>query len=165
MKFQSVNELKYFDFLDCRVLSAALKDSLLTFETEALIVKRDNSQNRQPFDSYAGNALISFEGVRILKAVKEGYKRYTADDVLAEEVPDRELSADEVRDLGSLLKDSYLYEVEKDHFEEGQTVYALEFESPGEDLYDVLDTDNYGLLITFDRVTISWDQYMNRVGG
>ena len=94
MKFQSVNELKYFDFQDCRVLSAALKDSLLTFETEALIVKRGNSQNRQPFDSYAGNALISFEGVRILKAVKEGYKRYTADDVLAEEVPDRELSAD-----------------------------------------------------------------------
>ncbi|MBQ1922627.1 MAG: hypothetical protein IIU47_04945 [Lachnospiraceae bacterium] len=165
MKFQSVNELKYFDFQDCRVLSAALKDSLLTFETEALIVKRGNSQNRQPFDSYAGNALISFEGVRILKAVKEGYKRYTADDVLAEEVPDRELSADEVRDLGSLLKDAYLYEVEKDHFEEGETVYALEFESPGEDLYDVLDTDNYGLLITFDCVTISWDQYMNRVGG
>ena len=165
MKFHSVNELKYFDFQDCRVLSAALKDSLLAFETEALIVKRGNSQNRQPFDSYAGNALISFEGVRILKAVKEGYKRYTADDVLAEEVPDRELSADEVRDLGSLLKDAYLYEVEKDHFEEGETVYALEFESPGEDLYDVLDTDNYGLLITFDCVTISWDQYMNRVGG
>lgn len=165
MKFQSVNELKYFDFQDCRVLSAILKDSLLSFETEALIVRRGNSQNRQPFDSYAGRAVIDFEGVRLLKAVKEGYKRYTADDVLAEEVSDRDLTGEEIGDLGGLLKDAYLYEVEKDHFEDGQTVYALEFESPGEDLYDVLDTDNYGLLITFDRVTVSWDMYMNRVGG
>lgn len=165
MKYQSVNELKYFDFQDCRVLSADLGSDLLTFETEALIVRRGNSQNRQPFDSYAGRALIVFEGVRILKAVKEGYKRYTADDVLAEEVPDRDLTEEEIRSLPLLLKDSYLYEVEKDHFEEGQTVYALEFESPGEDLYDVLSADNFGLLITFGRVTVSWDQYMNRVGG
>ncbi|MGX8688100.1 MAG: hypothetical protein ACSW8K_09940 [bacterium] len=165
MKFQSVNELKYFDFQDCRVISAALTGSVLSFTTQALIVRRGNSQNRQPFDSYAGEALISFEGVRILKAVKEGYKRYTADDVLVEEVPDRELTEAERKDLGALLKDAYFYEAEKDHFEDGQTVYALEFESPGDDLYDVLDTDNYGLLITFDRVVVSWDQYMNRVGG
>lgn len=165
MKFQTVNELNRFDFQDCRILSVSMKGKDLAFETEALIVKRGNSQNRQPFDSYAGKARILFRDVEIRKALLEGYRRYSADDVLIEEVPDRELTEEEMRELPSLLKDAYLYEVEKDRFEDGKTIYALEFEVPGEDIYDILDSRNYGLLISFSQVEIGWDQYMNRVGG
>ncbi len=165
MKFQTVNELGRFDFRDCQVLSAAMEEEGLALVVDALIVRQGNSQNRQPFDSYAGEARILFRDARVHRAVQEGYKHYSADEVLVEEVPDKDLTPDQIQGLPALLQGAYLYEVEKDHFEDGKTVYALEFEIPGEDPYDILSSRNYGLFLSFSQAEIGWDQYMNRVGG
>ena len=48
MGFKSVNELEQFCFDDCQICEIKVSDKEVEFVLEALIVKRNNSQNTNP---------------------------------------------------------------------------------------------------------------------
>ena len=58
-------------------------------------------------------ATICFENGKILRGVKEGYKRYDANDKLLEEVADLQLNDKQLEELLKGLKEQYLYDLKK----------------------------------------------------
>jgi hypothetical protein len=157
MKFKSSDEIEQFSFRDCQVFEAEVGKEGIRLQVEALIVKPENSQNTNFTESYAGTTEIRFLGGKILSGVKDGYKYYNADDVLVDEVPDTELSEEEIAALLKTVDGAYLYEVKKE--EEG---YRLALEFVDESEFNTA-ADSYTLKVKADKVIIEWDFYMNRV--
>ena len=69
------------------------------FLVEALIVAPHNSQNHNFTKSYADETTIRFENAKVIKGIREGYKRYDADDNLLETIEDQPLSIAETDTL------------------------------------------------------------------
>ena len=157
MKFKAVDEINHFSFQDCQVVEAEVSSEGIRFQVEALIVRPENSQNTNFTESYAGTTEIRFVGGKITSGVKDGFKYYNADDVLIQEIPDTDLSKDEVSALLKKIEGAYLYEV-KD--EDDEYILALEF-------VDESDfnpaSDSYTLKVKAEKVIVEWDFYMNRV--
>lgn len=157
MKFCSNNEIEKFAYNDCVITGVVKRDSELVLNLEALIVKANNSQNSNFTDSYAGETECKISGITYYKLCKIGFKYYDADDNLISETPDEEMDINSA-DLDNLMKDMYLYKLEKTD-EDG--LLHLEFETVEEDIS--VPTDAYELVFSADNIAISWDRYMNRV--
>lgn len=162
MNYKSINEIESFSYKDCRIVEFKAEKDCITLVLEALIVKKDNSQNTNYTDSYAGTTTVRFIKGKITDGVKDGYKYYDANDVLINEVPDRRLTEEE---LGKLLKQcegAYLYFLNKNDDNKGDMrSYSLgiEFEDESEGTV----SDSYCLNILFEEAVFEWDRYMNRV--
>ena len=157
MKYKSIDELEHFSFQDCQVFEAEVTPEGIRLQVEALIVKPENSQNTNFTESYAGTTEIRFVEGGILSAVRDGYKYYTADDVLVDEVPDQALSELEIKDLLRKAEGAYLYEVTK---QDNEYILAIEFVDESE--YNTA-SDSYTLKLKANKVIVEWDFYMNRV--
>ncbi len=157
MKFKSVNEIDKFSFKDCQVVEAEVGTEGIRFQVEALIVKPENSQNANFTNSYAGTTEIRFLGGKITEGVKDGYKYYNADDVLVDEVPDTELTEEEVQKLLKEIEGAYLYEIRQ---EEDEYLLALEFVDESD--FNTA-SDSYTLKVQAEKNIVEWDFYMNRV--
>ena len=157
MKFKAVDEINHFSFQDCQVVEAEVSSEGIRFQVEALIVRPENSQNTNFTESYAGTTEIRFVGGKITSGVKDGFKYYNADDVLIQEIPDTDLSKDEVSALLKKIEGAYLYEV-KD--EDDEYILALEFVDESD--FNTA-SDSYTLKVKAEKVIVEWDFYMNRV--
>lgn len=155
MSYISKNEPDKFRYDDCVIEEVNMRDGSLCLSVEALIVKADNSQNSNYTESYAGTAQMAFDDATIIKAVKEGYKRYDANDKLLEEVEDESIPVDEL-DLNDFVH-QYLCTLRK--ITEGQ--YLLEIEFADEDPSAI--TDVYELTLTAGDFNVTWDKYLNKV--
>lgn len=158
MRYRSINELDKFDFKDTVVHKLQILENKFVAELEAVIVQPDNSQNTNYTKSYAGELIMTLQGAKLQKTIKEGYKYYDANDVLKEIVPDTTV---EEKQLELLLKDidgAYLWAVVPVKAEENTT---------GHFLYQLgIDTDEentYWIQVEFDEAILVWDRYMNRV--
>ena len=154
--YTSVNETDKFGYNDCVLNRAELGNGFLSLSLEALIVKGDNSQNSNYTDSYAGESVMTFEGVKVVSLIRQGMKYFDADDHLINEVPDEELNVI-LTDIPSLLSKKFLLEVSR---KEGK-LYSLQVETPIEEYGDI--SDIYELTVESDKVTVTWEKYMNRV--
>ncbi len=163
MAFASVNEIERFSFEDCQLVSMEIRGGSLVLTADAVIVKARNSQNSHFTDSYADTLVMTLEGGRVDKAVEEGFTRYDANEVLVEEVPDRPLSARELKDLAASCGGFYLFTFERLGKEEDRFQYVLEIEDPGEDTYDVTASRTYELTVSFDKAVFTWDRFLNHV--
>ena len=163
MKFKSVNELETFSFRDCVIKKLVLDQKRIAMETEALIVDGSNSQNRQFFASYLGEAIITLDNADIEKIVLAGNRVYDPDGRLLEEVDDKTLETEEYGELVEACRDAFLCGIKKISEEDGRQKLMLEFEIPSEDDYDFLGIKFYELTAEADSVTVEWDKYMNRV--
>lgn len=155
MAFKSINEVDKFAYDDCISHKMEIGEDI-KLELEAIIVKANNSANSNYTDSYADETLMVFEKARITKVILEGYKYYSANDVLLEEVPDKELSLEEC-DWARKFSRVFLINVEK----VGDNTYILEFEMPDTD--PSARTDVYEVTLEATNVNVSWERYMNRV--
>lgn len=155
MSYVSKNEPSNFRYDDCVINEVKWKGNTLSFLVEALIVKANNSQNTNFTESYAGDTRIAFDNAKITKIIKEGYKKYDANDNLLEAIEDKEVSADEVElcDFGG----QYLISLQQIDTK----LYSVEVEYADEDPSVI--TDVYELTIEADSVIATWDRYMNRV--
>ena len=59
------------------------------------------------------------------------------------------------------MKDMYLEGIEK--IEGKDNEYVIFIEKPSEYEYDTSPCDSYQIKITCDKITVSWDKYLNRV--
>ena len=104
MRYRSINVLEKFDFKDTLVHKLQIAENTLTADLEAVIVQPDNSQNSNFTKSYAGDLVMTLQGAKLQKAIKEGYKYYDANDVLKEVVPDTVLEDEEIKQLLARLE-------------------------------------------------------------
>ena len=158
MRYRSINELEKFDFKDALVHKLQIAENTLTADLEAVIVQPDNSQNSNFTKSYAGDLVMTLQGAKLQKAIKEGYKYYDANDVLKEVVPDTVLEDEEIKQLLRNIDGAYLWAVVAVKKEENTT---------GHYLYQIgIDTDEettYWLQVEFDEAVLEWERFMNRV--
>lgn len=161
MSFQSVNEIEQFCFDDCVITDFEVTGSQINLELEALIVKRNNSQNTNFTESYAGTTRVRLLGGRVLSGVKDGLKYYNADGKLLNEIPDESLSQRQLKDLPSQSKGAYLYMMDREKTEGDLFYYTLGIEFV--DDYDNTMADSYRLSVCFEKAVFSWEHYMNRV--
>ncbi len=163
MNYKSTNEIEAFSFKDCRITGFEVEEDCITLVLEALIIKKENSQNTNYTDSYAGTTTARFIKGKITDGVKDGYKYYDANDVLINEVPDHKLSEEEIEKIPKQCENAYLYFLNKNdnEKEDGMLSYSLgiEFEDESEGTV----SDSYCLNILFEKAVFEWDRYMNRV--
>jgi len=161
MSFKSENEIDRFNFQDCVIAARHKNNTDITYEVDALIVMPENSQNSQFTESYADTARIRFIGGVEVAGVKEGVRKYDANDRLISETPDERLSD---ADLGYLLnycKDMYLEGIEE--FPDAPGQYVMFLSKAPEEEYDTAPTDSYQIGICCDKIVVEWDRYLNRV--
>lgn len=155
MKFKSINESDKFDYRDCVITEFAYGENMLTLTLDALIVRANNSQNSNYTDSYAGDARAVFENATIKKIVRLGCRRYDANDVLIEDVPDEIMDINNV-DMKGSFEGAFLPELEKKS--DGEYVLVAEI---AKEAYEI--PEEYEICINCDNIIIEWDRYLNRV--
>lgn len=166
MGFRSVNELDRFSFRDCVISRFEETEDGLRLELSALIVEPDNSQNTNYTRSYAGDAHLTFRCGRLEKGIKEGFRYYSADDVLISETPDEELAPEAIRSLLPSFAGAYLYDVQlipAGPDEAGQAC-VLGIEMPDDPDWPEGVTDSYQIRLSFTEAVVAWEHYLNRVG-
>ena len=160
MSFKSINEVDNFRYDDCCIIRRKNTESDIVLEVEALIVKSNNSQNSNYTESYADITQINFKNGSIVMGIKDGMKKYDANDNLIEEIEDVILDDSSLSQVCNNLGGMYLQGIERIKDTDD---YVLFLEKANEDQYDTLPSDSYQIKIHCDEVIISWDRYLNRV--
>lgn len=160
MSFKSMNEVENFRYDDCRILKRKNTEPDFVLEVEALIVKSNNSQNSNYTESYADVTQICFKNSTIVSGIKDGMRKYDADDHLIEEVEDVVLDENALKQVYDHLDGMYLQGIERINNTDD---YVLFLERANEDPYDTLPVDMYQLKVHCESVIIIWDRYLNRV--
>lgn len=158
--FRSINEIENFRYDDCRIIRRKNTESDIVIDVEALIVKSNNSQNSNFTESYADVTQLCFEKGTVIRGIKDGMKKYDANEKLVEEVPDVTLDEASLNNVWGNLGGMYLQGIERIA---DTNEYVLFLEKANEDQYDTLPSDTYQVKIQCDNVIISWDRYLNRV--
>ena len=161
MGFRSENEIEQFCFDDCQIIKFEVKENMIRMELEALIVKRNNSQNTNFTESYAGTTEVRLLGGKIIKVVKDGYRYYDANEVLISEIPDKELSYEETEELLKSCNGAYLYFMEKEKEESNIFYYTIGIEFV--DKEENTMSDSYSMSVSLDKAVFNWEHYMNKV--
>ncbi|MBO5510034.1 MAG: hypothetical protein J5962_06205 [Lachnospiraceae bacterium] len=161
MGFVSVNEIDKFRYDDCVMESFEITDKAICLELEALIVGKNNSQNENYTESYAGTTMASFVSGKVLGAIKDGYRYYDANEVLQREVPDTRLSDKETEELIKKCPGAFLYSIDKTDEKDGllYAVLGIEFIDETEKTM----ADSYQIHIVYEKAIFEWEHYMNRV--
>lgn len=164
MSFKSVDEIFNFDFQDAQIFNFKATDEMISFELESLIVEPENSQNENYTKSYAATTKVRLMDGKIVSGLKDGYKRYDANDKLIEEVPDSYIENSSLLTILKNSKGAFLFAMDaNDDSKEGSFSYNVSFEFPSKEAYDNLGSVSYQVKMTFSKAIFEWDRYMNKV--
>lgn len=160
MSFKSINEVDKFRYDDCQIIKRKDNETDFVLEVEALIVKSNNSKNSNFTESYADMTHIYFKNASIVMGIKDGMKKYDANEKLIEEIEDVVLDDSTLSEVCNNLGGMYLQGIERI---EDTNDYVLFLEKANEDQYDTLPPDTYQVKVHCDDIIMSWDRYLNRV--
>lgn len=163
MNYISINEIEEFSYKDCRITGFEVEKDCITLVLEALIVKKNNSQNTNYTDSYAGTTIARFIKGKITDGVKDGYKYYDANEVLINEVPAYKLTEEELEKFPKQCENAYLYFLNKNDNDKEDEMMSYSLGIEFEDESEGTVSDSYCLNILFEKAVFEWDRYMNRV--
>ena len=165
MAFKSVDEIYNFDFQDAQVFKFRANDDGISFELESLIVEPENSQNDNCTKSYAATTRVRLIDGKLIGAVKDGFKRYDADNKLIEQVEDSYVDNDQMKYILKAAEGAFLFAMDADsESEEGKFLYNISVEFPSKEQYDIAGGVSYQLKVSFTKAIFEWDRYMNKVG-
>lgn len=156
MSYKSTDEIEQFRFDDCQIQACSVTEQAIILQVDALIVRAGNSQNTNYTESYADTTELYLKAGRIDKIIKDGYRYYDANEVLISEVPDCELTAEEIKKLLTAFAGAYLFEMKKTA--DGYML-GIEFEDPE----DHTAGASYQVYINADSAICTWERYLNRV--
>jgi hypothetical protein len=164
MGFRSEDEIYNFDFRDAVIDSVEIIPEGITFKLDGLIVEPENSQNENYTKSYADTTKLRLSGGRIKKVIKDGYKRYDADNNLLESVDEQSLSEAEGKKLLENAKNAFLFAADVNDSSNVELFsYDFSIEIPSKIPYDTSVTDSYSITITFTKAIVTWNKYLNKV--
>lgn len=164
MSFKSVDEIHNFDFQDAQLFKFKANDDGISFELESLIIEPENSQNENFTKSYAATTRVRLLDGKLLSAVKDGYKRYDADNKLVENVEDTYIENDQMKFILKNADGPFLYAMDAcPESEEGNYLYKISVEFPSKEQYDLTGGISYQFKVSFTKAIFEWDRYMNKV--
>ncbi|MBQ5431744.1 MAG: hypothetical protein IIU28_08860 [Lachnospiraceae bacterium] len=165
MKFETTNEIEKFSFRDAKITELHKSGDDLVLNLEGLIVLPGNSMNREFSASYAQGAILRFVGFEMEAGIKEGLKKYDANENLVAVIEDEPLDGEGLEDL--LMKKmplSWLYDVQEITAEEEHREAVLGIEMPKENESDPTEvTDAYQMKIRYQKCQIGFEGYLSRV--
>ncbi|MBQ1598498.1 MAG: hypothetical protein IIT72_02550 [Lachnospiraceae bacterium] len=165
MKFETVNEIEKFSFRDAKITQLRRSGEDLVLDLEGLIVLPGNSVNREFSASYAKDAVARFTGFAMEAGIKEGLKKYDANENLVSVIEDETLTEEGLEEL--LMKKmplSWLYDVQEVSSGEDNRQAVLGIEMPKENESDPTEvTDAYQLKISYQECRIGFEGYLSRV--
>ena len=164
MSFKSVDEIYNFDFQDAVISKFKIGNEGINIELESLIVEPENSQNENYTKSYAATTTVRLVDGKILSGIKEGYKRYDANNKLIESVDDVYIDDEQIKLIMKSSNGAYLFAMDANpESEEGRFSYNISIEFPSQEEYDLTGGVIYEIKVSFSKAVFEWDKYMNKV--
>lgn len=164
MSFKSVDEIYNFDFQDSTISNFKMNNDYVSFEVDALIVEPENSQNENFTKSYADTVRVKLVDGKLLSGIKDGYRRYDANNKLVEEVDDESLDNEESKLILKSMNGAYIFAMDAcKNSTEDLFIYEISIEFPSENVYDTLVTKSYRFRFSFTKAVFEWDKYLNKV--
>ncbi len=155
MKYKVTNNLDKFDFKDFDLNEIALEKDSLRIEMAGGIARYNNPCNEKYVDCYIAETELRFLNPSIDRFFLEGSKYYNANDVLIEEIPDKELSELEYQSKLKSFNNSRLFYIEGVEKEENKYKCQISIDTESE--------ETYWIVVSCEKVVIGWDRFMNRV--
>lgn len=155
MRYKLENGLDQFGFHDSQIISWKLRENM-QIEIAAPVAKADNRMNESLEARYIDTLQLHLLNAHIQEILLEGYKRYDANDVLQEEVPDRVIASLEYAKIIQTCVEAqgYIYEVEQLEQKEGEYCYRF--------FVDV-ENDTYLITVVFSKSIAEWDCFQNKI--
>ena len=165
MKFETTNEIDKFSFRDARITELHKSGKDLVLQLEGLIVLPGNSMNREYSASYAQGGVLRLEDYQLKAGIKEGLKKYDANENLVSVIEDEPLTEEGLEDLlMTKMPNAWLYDMQEIDAEENTRQAVLGIEMPKENENDPTEvTDTYQLKVSYSRCTIGFEGYLSRV--
>lgn len=113
MSFQTINELKHFDFTEAHVGNVQVTDGIFHLVLDNVKILPENSCNRDIRVMRCNELLLKIGNPRVQKIVEEGYRQYDANGNLMQEVADTLLEPDNYSKVWEVLLDGELYSLEQ----------------------------------------------------
>lgn len=155
MRFQTINDLRLFQFDEVTIKQLEIREDMVTVVMDALIVKGNNPQNEECVDRYADTANVRFKEGKITQIIKEGYKYYDANDRLLEEKPDTVIATEDWDTLLKQCQDVLLFDLLVLKEKEGEYEYQMGI--------DLNEEDTYWITVRCTGVLVEWEKFKNRV--
>ena len=156
MKFEIRDNLKAFAFAESSVEISKFTDECWELILHGVIAKYNNPLNSRYEDVFIGETTLQFDNPVIDRFLLEGCKRYDANDVLLEEVPDQELDPLTAPEIFKDMEDGVIFRIfEKDSDREG--MHCLEM------AVDANEADTYWLDLYFTGSYVGWERFVGPV--
>lgn len=150
-KFNTTNEIENFDFADACVGEIVAREGGVRMYLANVKIKPENSCNRDIRLMRTNDLELRIADGKITKFVLEGYKRYNADGVLLEQLPDVPVAPEDYFESLKKLFDGMVYSLTKEDEE-----YRM--------IVDVIEEDEestYELVVTGTGDEEHWDRFLN----
>ena len=155
MKYKCVNELSKFGFQEAGLISCDYKEGTMNLTFEGVIAMYDNPHNQKFEDCYISATQMRLKNASIVKFFLEGAKYYDANDVLLEEVPDRDIMPEACMETIEKLSNSAVFMLREKNTDQEETkccIMAVDVEE-----------DTYWMEIQYEKAVIEWERFMNKV--
>lgn len=147
MKYKTIDELGHFRFEKAIVCELTQMNGYFHGIFDAVTILPENTTNRDLFEMGANNLHFTIEDGKISSFIKEGYRRYDANEVLVEEIPDEDVAPEDYNDILKSLREEEV----------------ISFVQEGDDYILSVDTmyHVYCIHITGVHDKEEWDRYIN----
>lgn len=153
MRFKLENSFSAFNFKDATLLSWEQNENNVTMLLSGMIAVANNPCNEERVDRYVDDLQLRMLNCKIVRMLLEGYKYYDANDVLQEEVPDKEIP---VMDYPKIMKEcagqGFLFQIEEES-ENDETVFHFSID---------VEEKTYLVTMQMDKSIMEWERFMNR---
>ena len=153
MRFKLENSYSAFSYKDATVLTWEQKENNMVMVLSGVIALANNPCNEELVDRYVDDLQLRMLHCRIRRILLEGYKYYDANDVLQEEVPDKEIP---VMDYPNIMKEcegqGFLFQIEEETID-GETCYHFSID---------VEEKTYLVTLQMEKSIMEWERFMNR---
>lgn len=158
MRFKTENDLKTISINEMKIEKMRLLENTLELTMEGARIAANNPHNNRFEEVYSMQTQVLFRDVSLHAFREQGYKYYDADGNLLDEVPSKDLSEEERKQVVEEASGDYVYQLTC--LDEEQGIWLLIFDVEDEDNCIV---DTFEIEFTFGSSLISWDRFAGPV--
>ena len=154
MKYTTTNEFEQFEFEEAHISDIQIVEGRFFMLLDNVKILPDNSCNRDIRKMRANELFFKVTNGSMVSLIEEGYKLYDANGKLTREIEDREVSAEEYKEITDAFIDGMVYEIEKSVTEEnGRVQYRF--------VIDAANERTYTMIVLGDGDLEEWDRFLN----
>ena len=156
MKFEVKDDLKSFQFAESGIVENHMSEGMWELILQGAIAKYNNPLNTRYEDVFIGTTTLRLYDCTIGRFLKEGFRRYDANDVLIEEVPDEELDPAAAPAVLSSIGEGIIFRIfEKESAAADKRCLEI--------AVDDGESDTYWMDVYFGGSYVGWDRFVGPV--